>query len=98
MRVCGTDKTNTVIGKMVKGTTNELGPQKKLDGAPQWLKPAAISGALSQRWKCVRENSVVPAALNNFVPLDPALKRRAIINRPRCGLYLSELFHGVINN
>jgi len=54
MRVCGTDNTNTVDGKVVKGTTNELGPQKKLDDASQWLKPALISGALSQRWKALR--------------------------------------------
>jgi hypothetical protein len=35
-----------------------------------------------QGWKCVRENSVVPPGLESLLPLSPALKRWAKLDRP----------------
>ena len=46
-----------------------------------------------QGWKRVRENSVVPPGLESLLPLSPALKRWAKLDRPSGAGFLWSFFH-----
>ena len=54
-----------------------------------------MNGTLIAALKRVRENWVVPPGLESFVPLYPALKRGAKVDRP-CGTGVFwDLFHRI---
>jgi len=72
---------NRMMKKCFKGALYGAGcvPQRGLP--PQRLKPCSVNAGIAAL-KSPRESSVVPAGLETFTPLFPALKRRAIVSRP----------------
>src|SRR5450759_2572450 len=91
---------------MTNGTMTNMGACQRLKGAFReyfrgWSLPAAAKAGHRDRrviaaLKRVRENSVVPPGLESFLPLFPALKRRAIGRRPSGAGSFCAWFHQIV--